>query len=329
MKYDTKELAEFFSYQRCADSAIEKEFIRKYIDSKPGMRRDSFGNRFIKVGKTETAFTSHTDTVHNFKCGRQKVYMQEGWAFTTSGYCLGGDDGTGIWLMLNMIYANVPGLYIFHREEESGGQGSNYVVNNAKNMVSGIKRMIALDRKGYGDVITHQGWQQTCSDKFAKALANQLGGKYKPCDGGVFCDSANYTDLIPECTNLSIGYFNAHSEDEIQDLSFARQLFHKLKRVRWESLPTERTPGVKEYKGFFSYSDFKPYKPAVYKEWGYGDYRGYGLGHTTKVKSTKKDDKKLDSRYRDFDDWLDERIKKDEKKRKKGYDNYYSDYGVW
>jgi len=277
MKYEPHDLAEFFTYQRCEGSQTEKDFIKRYIDSKPGMRRDKFGNRFIKVGKTETAFTSHTDTVHRLSCKRQKVYMQEGWAFVNSGHPLGADDGTGVWLMLNMIYAHVPGLYIFHRQEETGGQGSNYIVNKAKNLVSGIKRMIALDRKGYGDVITHQGWSQTCSDEFAKELAKQLGGKYKPSDEGVFCDSAHYTELIPECTNLSVGYFNAHSEDEIQDLSFARQLFYKLKRVKWETLPTVRKPGVKKYKGYFDYSNYKPYKPSKYREWGYGDYSGFRL----------------------------------------------------
>ena len=280
MKYTTKDLAEIFTYQRCANSGMEKEFIAKYIDRVTGMRRDKFGNRFIKVGKTDTIFTSHTDTVHNRRCGRQKVFIQEEWAFTTTGECLGADDGTGIWLMLNMISDGVSGLYIFHREEESGGQGSNYVISNAKNMVKGMKKIIALDRKGYKDVITHQGWQQTCSDKFARALANQLGGGYKPCDGGTFCDSANYVGLIPECTNLSIGYFNAHSEDEIQDLSFAQKLFYKLRRVRWDSLPIERKPGVKEYKSLydFGYTSYKPtmYKP-TYKEWGGGDYSGYGV----------------------------------------------------
>lgn len=278
MKYNQRDLAEMMTYQRCGGSAIEKEFIKKYIDRVTGMRVDKFGNRFIKVGKTDTAFTSHTDTVHSQRCGRQKVYIQEGWAFTTGGDCLGGDDSTGVWLMLNMISDGISGLYIFHREEEAGGQGSQYVVSYAKNMVKDIKKIIALDRKGYKDVITHQGWQRTCSDKFAKALANQLGSGYRPSDEGIFSDTANYVGIIPECSNLSIGYFNAHTDDEIQDLSFARQLYHKLRRVNWNALPVERKPGIKEYKGRYSYAPYKPmmYKPS-HKEWGYGDYSGYGV----------------------------------------------------
>ena len=276
LRYGTHDLAEIFTYQRCDNSDIENQFIKRYIDSVTGMRRDKFGNRFIRVGKTSTCFASHTDTVHFYKCGRQKVYMQDGWAYTVSGYPLGGDDGTGVWIMLNLIHDGISGLYIFHRAEESGGQGSKYISTSAKNMLEGINKVIGLDRKGYADVITHQGWQRTCSDKFAGALSNELGG-YKPCSGGIFTDSANYADLIPECTNLSIGYFDAHSENEVQDLVFARKLYHKLRRVRWESLPIERNPKEKKKQDAFISYNPKKYKPTYY-EWGYGDKWGYGYG---------------------------------------------------
>ena len=41
--------------------------------------------------------------------------------------CLGADDGAGVFLMLEMIDANVEGTYIFHRGEERGGWGSSQI----------------------------------------------------------------------------------------------------------------------------------------------------------------------------------------------------------
>jgi hypothetical protein len=290
LKYNGNDLAEMLTYKRSKDSSGEKAFIRRYIDNIPGIKKDGFGNRYKKIGKSDTCFACHTDTVHGGyryrdepDGSRQEVYIKKGWAFTDRDSILGADDGTGCFICLNMIYARVPGLYIFHREEESGGGGSRYIA--ATNKLMGYKKVISLDRKGYCDVITHQGMSETCSQEFAKALARQLGGCFKPCSGGVFTDSANYVWIVPECTNLSIGYFNGHTTDEVQDLRFAERLAQKMIRVKWSSLPVVREikpkpEPVKKGKShpYGSYG----YKPADY--WGYSDpwgrddddkYRGY------------------------------------------------------
>ena len=82
------------------------------------------GNLIIEVGEgSETLFSSHTDTVHRTGV-MQNVFIETADKpkfETDSGQCLGGDDGTGVWLMLELIKAGVPGLYIFHRAEEVGG----------------------------------------------------------------------------------------------------------------------------------------------------------------------------------------------------------------
>lgn len=240
MKYSKKDLVEMLTYRRAAGSSTEKKFIKKYIDSISGMTRDSFGNRIIKIGNSDVCFACHTDTVHRTG-GRQEVLVDKGWAFKTDkDGCLGGDDTAGIWLCLNMIHARVPGLYIFHRSEETGGQGSNHISKNEKHLLNNINKVISLDRKGYGDVITHQRGRRCCSHEFATELARQLGGQFKLDPTGVFTDSANYDRIVPECTNLSIGYFHAHSPSEIQNLEFVEHLFKRLRKVNWKGLPVRR-----------------------------------------------------------------------------------------
>jgi hypothetical protein len=87
-------------------------------------------------------------------------------------------------------------------------------------------------------VITHQMCGRCCSDEFAKALCDQLGMRHEPCDGGTFTDSANYVDLIPECTNISAGYLNEHTRHETLNQRYLSQLLDAMCQVDWEGLPT-------------------------------------------------------------------------------------------
>lgn len=153
---------------------------------------------------------------------------------------LGGDDTAGVWLMLNLLNDEVPGLYVFFRGEERGSQGSRYAITHDPGLFKGIKKAVALDRRGYTDVITTQGGRRTCSDAFANELATQLGGGYRPSGLGIHCDSAELTSLVPECTNVSVGYFDEHHPQEKLDLNFVEDLFHKLKKVEWDTLPVSK-----------------------------------------------------------------------------------------
>ena len=102
--------------------------------------------------------------------------------------------------------------------------------------------MIALDRKGTRDVITHQG-SRCCSDAFGESLAKALNGKFTLSDRGTFTDSANYTGVVGECTNLSVGYEAQHSFMETQDFKFLTNLRLKLISLDYSELVFERQPG--------------------------------------------------------------------------------------
>jgi hypothetical protein len=178
--------------------------------------------------------------------GDQHVEITSGMAWTSNGSCLGADDTVGNWLMLEMIAAQVPGTYVFHREEESGGGGSRYLAKQASEWVGQHDCAIALDRAGYADVITYQSGGRCCSDEFAHSLAEKLGGNFTPCDRGVFTDTANYIDLIGECTNLSVGYFKQHGPMEHTNLGFAYRLRNALLAADWRGLVLKRQPGEME-----------------------------------------------------------------------------------
>jgi hypothetical protein len=148
--------------------------------------------------------------------------------------------------MLELIKHKKEGLYIFHRAEEIGGLGSDYISKKTPELVDGIQIMIALDRKGTDSIITHQMGGRCASDSFATSVAAQLHG-YQADSTGSFTDSANYTGLIPECTNLSVGYESAHSTQESLDYFHLIGLRDSLLALDYSKLAVERTPAADDY----------------------------------------------------------------------------------
>ena len=269
---------------RFADTDGEQYVIDTYLMTLPyNPVLDEAGNIWVEVpkadgGAAETLFSAHTDTVHKKTAtGTYRLAYRNGMLYVKGGGVLGADDGTGIWIMLNLIAAKVPGTYIFHREEECGGVGSQHIMATYPQALSEFKRAIAFDRRGVNDIITHQGGERCCSDAFAEALAEQLNAPkltlpsrepieldFLPDDSGTFTDTKNYTSIIPECTNLAVGYYHQHTLDECQDLTFLTRLVNQLIVVDWESLPTERDPSVVE-----DLYDFSDYWPQAYRRTSY------------------------------------------------------------
>ena len=221
---------------------------------------------------------------------------------------LGADDKLGCYIMCRLIEAGVEGYYVFHVGEECGGIGSNYTSEHRADTFRGMNHCIAFDRARYSSIITHQSGGRCCSDEFADALAEQMNPHLPPQQQmesdptGSFTDSANYTNLIPECTNLSVGYRDQHTDREHFDLLWLEQhLIPALLKVDWSSLPAVRRIG-------------KPDVPRFHRSRGYS--HGYGqrqLGYQspkqTSVVSTrrslKEEARKSQSALDKFDNCLD------------------------
>lgn len=281
-----RDLHAMMTYKRPHLSESETAWIARFISpNKPTvLGRPGEGALMISVpladgGQPSTLFSCHTDTMHR-KAGRQSpVFQQDGWMVTGEDDCLGADDGAGAWILLRMIEAKVPGVYLFHRGEERGGIGSRWMAKEQGELLRSFKRAIAFDRRGSTDVITHQRGQRCCSQAFAEALSLGLNTAdetflYEPCDGGSFTDTANYVDLIPECTNVACGYMSEHGPGEKLHIPHLLALAEACIKVDWESLPTERVAGSYESK----------WKGSAFPSYGAGGFGQRGLpfdGHDT------------------------------------------------
>ena len=270
---NTRTLMGMLKSVRPAGGAGEKAYIERMVSS---IRRmgytpiiDGAGNLIVNnlpTDKTKSAvmFTSHTDSVHQAESpdGTQQLAFEsddrtivglasqskQQHGFTPN--CLGADCATGNYIMLRLLQANAKGLYVFFREEESGGLGSKYFRYDKLNEKywDKLTHCISFDRKGYTSIITEQWGGQCASDAFASDFAqviaqadvNKRLDKFVADPTGSFTDSASFTDVIRECTNLSVGYFNQHTASETQDLQFADDLCDALCRIDWTELNSYR-----------------------------------------------------------------------------------------
>lgn len=260
---------------------IVKEILPSVI-----FKQDEFGNYFTIVKKSDdtlsdTMFTSHLDTIDNGPYNPKEkwdydlkkmmpnpdyvneiddksvTHVFEGVFIKTDGNTnLGADDKAGTTIMMNMISENVPGLYYFFLGEESGCIGSSSLSKIFEKLdLPIINRCVSFDRRGYDSIITHQG-SQTSSDVFATELANrynEYGFWYKPDPTGVYTDSAEFTYVISECTNISVGYFSEHTKTERQDIEFLELLAVVSAKIDWDTLPIVREKN-KAYSGKKSYT---------------------------------------------------------------------------
>ncbi len=277
---------DLIQYRRPYDTKTDNLFadaLAEYITTALGydVTRDKVGNIFVRVGTNpSTAFTAHTDTVHNMG-GVQTIGIDDTLLHAVVNdpisNCLGADDTTGIVILLELMRAGTDAVYCFFRGEEVGGVGSSEAStdlynSNGGHPMNGVNKVVSFDRRGYSDVITHQGHGNCASDTFASSLAYQLnmsGLTYRADDSGIYTDSAEFMEDISECTNISVGYDNEHTRDEFQDLGFLFDyLIPAVLEVNWGSLPCLRDP--------------KDYMSNAWGGWG-NDYPEY---KPTKVSNT-------------------------------------------
>jgi len=314
--------------------------------------KDEFDNYYTYIPRadgsdSDTMFTSHLDTINSgpytaYNSGRKWntelkkyeddpdakkddmgiVHVMDGDFVKTDGETnLGADDKAGTTIMMNMISENIPGLYYFFMGEESGCIGSSNLsrVFNDKGHPE-MNKCIAFDRRGYDSVITSQ--HSVCaSDEFADELSkrlNEYGFWFKPDSTGVYTDSAEFTDIIPECSNISCGYFSEHTKSEKQDLEFLELLGIVATQIDWETLPIVRSKssvysGKKSKTRYNSYNEWDDY------DYGYGNTTHYPAKKKSKTKGSKtyvddgdglKEKKSTSTTDFDFDTWYGEQKSK-------------------
>jgi len=211
--------------------------------------------------KSDTLFSCHIDTVHTVMESDGSVqdlaydsafgHIVLGQGSTSS--CLGADDGAGIYVMLRMIMAKVPGTYVFHTGEEHGGVGSRALRSAEAPWLDSFSRAIAFDRavqrQDSPEVICTQGGQPCASLEFGQALVAELNkhselfaDDWVISHKGSFTDTKVYSDIIPECVNLGVFYAQQHSKHEWLDVAHLESLVTAACAIKWDDIKAVRKP---------------------------------------------------------------------------------------
>lgn len=243
------------------------------IDHLPkGHQQDGLGNFYLQIGdKPSTMFTCHLDTADRTQSKVNHVF--QGNIIKTDGKSiLGADDKAGMTVILYMISKGVPGLYYFFIGEEVGCVGSKKLAAIWKDteFSKHVTKVVSFDRRGNESIITHQMFGRCCSDEFAKELAGRLnaagcGLSMQLDDTGILTDSAKFMQLVPECTNISVGYQAEHTLGESQDIEFLKNIARAASLIDWETLPAKRDPKEEDEYDYYGWGSFG-------SKYDYGNY---------------------------------------------------------
>ena len=263
-----KRLFDILSYRRGHNSKGESAFIKKYLSNFDTLKNDK-GEvlAYVYDNHNDTKshkimWSCHIDTMHKKDPQKikQEVFLD---TFDTAfvgdkSDCLGADNGAGVALLLDMIDANVEGVYVFHRGEEMGCWGSSQIVELFPDFIKTFTHSIAFDRRAETSVITHQSGRKGVSDTFTAQMCDLLSLGYIPDPTGAFTDTYQYFDYVSECTNISIGYHSEHSSTETLNVSHVEKLSDRLCSIDWTDIDLihDRTPEPEPFYGRSYYGSY-------------------------------------------------------------------------
>ena len=212
------------------EGILETDVVRVYdlipFFKKKDIDYDEHGNIFIGFNEQSEGMpilVAHTDNVLGdakepvFDLAKRRIKgIKDG---------IGFDDKAGIMAIITLwhYFKEQKFRIIFPANEETGGNGSKMI---DVEKYADAKWILELDRKGSKDFIQTSGMERLCSDEFAQKFLD-LG--FKKADGvftdvNIFKPNAETVNMA----NLSIGYYNPHTDDEYLDTVDFEKIISKV-----------------------------------------------------------------------------------------------------
>lgn len=167
--------------------------------------------------------TSHLDTINDSYNELPSICIKDNTISTKNKAVLGGDDRAGVWIMLQLLDKGVMDYdYVFFCDEETGGKGSRIFVNTiGAKAIEEYSCYISLDRRGKKEVASYGYDNAELVKVFTDVGYKSVRGTFTDC-----VNLSSATDVA--CINLSVGYNNEHTSDEVQDINVMYDVVARL-----------------------------------------------------------------------------------------------------
>lgn len=219
-----------------------KNFLTKFLNAKYStvVSTDDY---IYTEGNIPICLVAHTDTV--FKLPPEEIFYDSSKNVLWSPDGLGADDRAGIFAIIKIIQSGLRPHIIFPADEEMGCIGSLELAKKGCPFKE-LKYIIQLDRQGHSDCVFYG-----CKNKEFIDYVE---------DFGFFTATGSFSDISALCpkwgvagVNLSIGYKNEHSREEILYVTPMMVTIEKVKKMLTkQDIPYFKYVGEKKSSLFFS-----------------------------------------------------------------------------
>lgn len=167
------------------------------------------GDGFLLAKGSQIMLTAHMDTVHEKPvCTIVKENVKEGTKLS-SPQGLGGDDRSGVWLILQVLYrTDFRPTILFCEDEEIGIIGAEkFIKAKERDILTEMKYIVELDRRNATDAVFY-----SCGNKeFQKYIEERTENKKAEGSFSDICVLSPIGDVAS--VNLSCGYYKEHKPD--------------------------------------------------------------------------------------------------------------------
>lgn len=255
---DLNYLIQILNIRRHSKSKTQSDFadsIAKFYEYEgASVERDPYGNVYVTKGNSDLypCMVAHLD-INQTERKNVTIHVSGDIMFgfdsdegVQAG--MGADDGCGVALAYEMFnrFDNIK--LFFPKDEEIGLKGSNAC---DPTFFTDCSMILQGDRRSYTtDLITHTNGIETCSKEFVTAATSIMSTYgYKDTRGVCTDIGAIKKNSIVDCiaVNLSIGYFNEHSDEEVisvkayyNAVNFTYNLIKELGNQKWYHVHTPK-----------------------------------------------------------------------------------------
>lgn len=197
--------------------------MRSYLVKNYPKNDVTFTNDFILCkGNCPIMLVAHMDTV--FKNPPKKIYYDSKYSVIWSPEGLGADDRAGVFLIWKIVQSGLRPHICLTTGEEWGGIGADALVGFYPNCPVDVKYIVELDRQGSNDCVFYS----CANEKFENFVE----------DYGFVTDWGTFTDISVICpkwgiagVNVSVGYVNEHTHQEILHTKFLLSTYNKVTKM--------------------------------------------------------------------------------------------------